>query len=78
MYHPIQKSVACDKGVGERKQRSSTAPAVCAQEVLWQRFNALRAGRLLETSASLLSIDERLDSAPVHLDFRSPRYPPRC
>eukprot|EP00965_Chrysotila_dentata_P109402 3615269-Pleurochrysis_carterae.AAC.1 len=40
--------------------------------------NARRAGRLLETSASLLSIDIGFNSATAHLDFRSPRFPPCC
>eukprot|EP00965_Chrysotila_dentata_P041129 1364826-Pleurochrysis_carterae.AAC.1 len=34
--------------------------------------NARRAGKVLETSASLLSIYERLNSATARLDFRSP------
>eukprot|EP00965_Chrysotila_dentata_P108133 3571441-Pleurochrysis_carterae.AAC.1 len=37
---------------------------------------ARRSGRLLETSASLLRIDGRLNSATVSLGFRSPRSPP--
>eukprot|EP00965_Chrysotila_dentata_P254394 6211849-Pleurochrysis_carterae.AAC.11 len=40
--------------------------------------NARRAGRLLETSTSLLSIDERFNSATARLEFRSPRFPPSC
>eukprot|EP00965_Chrysotila_dentata_P078883 2601002-Pleurochrysis_carterae.AAC.5 len=68
-------------GVGERKRRSSTAPVtyggVCARGPV-ATVNARRAGRLLETSALLPSIDERFTSATPRLDFRSPLFPPRC
>eukprot|EP00965_Chrysotila_dentata_P077190 2548405-Pleurochrysis_carterae.AAC.2 len=40
--------------------------------------NARRSRRLLKTSASLLSIDKRFNADTAHLDFRSPRSPPRC
>eukprot|EP00965_Chrysotila_dentata_P171694 5666035-Pleurochrysis_carterae.AAC.1 len=40
--------------------------------------NARCAGRLLETSASLLSIDERLNFATARFNFRLPHSPTRC
>eukprot|EP00965_Chrysotila_dentata_P239150 6202922-Pleurochrysis_carterae.AAC.1 len=67
------------RGRGGRKKTEELdgAGGVCARGPV-ARVNARRAGRLLATSASLLSIDERLSSAPARPNFRSSRSPPRC
>eukprot|EP00965_Chrysotila_dentata_P057624 1910940-Pleurochrysis_carterae.AAC.4 len=66
-------------GGGGRKKTEELdgAGGVCARDPV-ATVNARRDGRLLETSASLPSIDARRNSATARLDFRSPRSPPRC
>eukprot|EP00965_Chrysotila_dentata_P032325 1077342-Pleurochrysis_carterae.AAC.1 len=66
-----------DKGGREKTEEIDGASGVCARGPV-ATVNACRAGRLLETSAVLLSIDERLSSATARLDFRSPCSPPSC
>eukprot|EP00965_Chrysotila_dentata_P126845 4195828-Pleurochrysis_carterae.AAC.1 len=65
-----------DGGGRERREELDGAGGVFAGGPV-ATVNARRTGRLLGTSASLLSIDEGLNSAAARPVFRSPRSPPR-